>query len=160
MFKQRQHKMKIAEVEALGSDTLMNVIFHHSRFPKTLKCYHEDMSSGDSLLWGVNGKEAVQHLGKPNVNMIGYESRPGAWVFDHEPTGIILVIFSDGHRKNPYKGTSYELANLPTGMSDEDLLGLYKELMQMVTGIDDLYDNRLSHRERLKRLLFGVKDNG
>ncbi len=158
MFVRRTSKMKIAEVEALGTNTLMNVLFHHGKYPNTIKQYRHDLESGDHLLWCINGAEAVRNYGKPNVTMMDYESRPGAWVFDHEPTGIVLVVFSDGHRKNSYKGTGYEIANIPDNISDSDMLVLYKDLITLATGIEDLHSNQLSYRERFKRFLFGDKN--
>jgi hypothetical protein len=158
MFVQRTSKMKIAEIESLGTDTLINVLYHRGDYPTTLKQYHYDLASGDQLLWCINSAEAIRNFGKPNVTMMDYENRPGAWVFDHEPTGIVLVVFSDGHRKDPYKGTSYELANIPNSISDADMLALYKDLITLITGIEDLHRNQLTWRERFKQLLFGAQN--
>ena len=132
MFTQRTHKMKIAEVENLGTDTLMNIMYHRADGHKTAKKYNDDIVSSRCLIWGIHGREAVRNLRKPNVTMVGYESRPGAWVFDHNPTGIVLVIFSDGHRKNPHKGTSYELANLPDNFTDEMLYDVYQDIIDLI----------------------------
>ncbi len=46
--------------------------------------------------------------GKPNNTLRELENSPGVWVFDFE-NGITIIMFSDGFRKNRYKGTSYEV---------------------------------------------------
>lgn len=132
MFKQRTHKMKISDIENLETDTLLNIMYHRVNGDKTADRYQKDIVSANHLKWGLHGRKAVRHLSKPNVTMMGYENRPGAWVFDHEPTGIVLVMFSDGHRKDPYKGTSYELANLPGNFNDEMLYDVYQDIVKVV----------------------------
>jgi hypothetical protein len=58
------------------------------------------------LFW--NFSSVISKLGSPLVTMPDYESNPGIWIFDDEPTGITFLIWSDCHRANSYKGTSYE----------------------------------------------------
>lgn len=132
MFTRRHGKMKVSEVENLELNTLMNIMYHGVEGNTAAQKYNDDITSCNHLKWGLHSSSAVKDLGSPNVTMMQYESRPGAWVFDHS-TGIVLVIFSDGHRKNPSKGTSYEIANIPDDFSDEMLCQIYDDIVSLIT---------------------------
>ena len=130
-FVRIDRKFKIAEIEQFETDTLNNVLIKYN-CTKTHKQIIKDTVTGVTLDIGIHGFEAVSKMGKPNVTMQGYENSPGAWVFEHT-TGIILVIFSDGHRKNCYKGTSYELANIPDDFDDVLASTVYRDIKELIT---------------------------
>jgi hypothetical protein len=68
----------------------------------------------------IYGWQIAHKFGKPNCNMKGYESYPGAWVFYDTERNVRWLVFSDGIRKHHFKGTSYEVT-LPEDMSKEQL---------------------------------------
>jgi hypothetical protein len=77
----------------------------------------------------LEASELVSRLGEPvNKRMVGFESTPGVWVIDHD-SGITILIWSDGHHKYPWKGTSYEL-NMPYGTSDEQIRNCVQEFFE------------------------------
>jgi len=79
----------------------------------------------DSIFW--SSSRVVQKLGKPNVIMPEFESSPGLWVLDDELTGIRWMIWSDGYKKNPWKGTKFEVI-VPKAKIDE-LAGAFHRLI-------------------------------
>ncbi len=140
MMVQREGKIRIRDIESLNTEPLHN-LFYDERFPSLNKIYanmHRNPVRGlSSVMYGGN---SVAKLGKPNVRMVGYESTPGAWVFDDTETGIIWVIFSDCYKKNHYKGTSHEVI-LPPRVTDADVLLSVTKLfkLQGVSIVDGLF---------------------
>lgn len=47
-------------------------------------------------------------LGKPLVHMAEYESNPGVWILEDTDSDDYVILFSDVHRTNAFKGTSIE----------------------------------------------------
>jgi len=107
-------KFTIKEVEELSgnADTLNNLCYSKS----LMKIYDSCVASRPSIF----GKSHIKALGKPNVTMRGYESNPGAWIFNDTDSQITWIMFSDGHKKNSFKGASYELI-LPKNISSNEL---------------------------------------
>jgi hypothetical protein len=53
-------------------------------------------------------------MGKPNATLREFESNPGLWIFFDVESNITFYVISDCHRKNAYKGTSWEVpSNTP-----------------------------------------------
>jgi hypothetical protein len=76
----------------------------------------------------------VTGLGEPNnANALGHRSM-GVWIFEHS-SGITFLVFSDGLRKHPERGTSYEVIN-PTGNWDLAAT-LFKDLLLMMKKMSD-----------------------
>ena len=67
----------------------------------------------ESILWG---SKWVSKLGAPMVRVRKFESSPGLWVFDSAPSGHVFLVWSDGYKKHPWKGTSYEVIANPDHM--------------------------------------------
>ncbi len=57
----------------------------------------------------LRGSKWVSKMGAPLVRVRKFESSPGLWVFDSAPSGHVFMIWSDGYKKRPWKGTSYEV---------------------------------------------------
>jgi hypothetical protein len=62
-------------------------------------------------------------FGKPSNNFPDYESNPGVWLFKDAATCVTIIVYSDSHRKNAFKGTSVELAGA-NNLYDDVLLDL------------------------------------
>lgn len=136
MIVQRPYKMRIKEVEELSqtSQSFRNLAFD-KRFPSIDKMIDSMYDDTDyEIIHTLYGSGSVRNFNKPNVTMRGYESNPGAWVFDDTDTGITWIIFSDCHKKYHFKGTSYELI-LPPGITNEQLLNSTIAMFKLV-GID------------------------
>lgn len=102
-------KMTMKEVEDLSLEGRVEVLgnyAHIKEFPKFTKWYRKYVAGSHFSIYGF---DKVTNLGKPNVIMQKYESRPAVWVFEDTDTGLIWCIYSDGLRKNAYKGTRYEM---------------------------------------------------
>jgi hypothetical protein len=56
-------------------------------------------------------RERFLRLGKPNATLPELESNPGVWIFDDTQSPAVILVFSDCHRKNAFKGTAVEVAN-------------------------------------------------
>lgn len=77
---------------------------------------------------GLTGFAPGVVFDKPNSVLRECEGSPGVWIFDFS-NGVTLLMFSDGFRKNHYKGTSYELV-VKEGQKEEsvaDSLKLFKD---------------------------------
>ena len=105
-IKQRTGKITRKDAIELGkkSDTLINFCRNNNKLQKIMSSTFED----PKLVHLFHSSNIIKNLGQPLVTMPQYESSPGLWVFDDEPTGIVFLIWSDGHHKNPWKGTKYE----------------------------------------------------
>lgn len=69
-------------------------------------------------------------MGKPVVHMKEYESNPGVWILkDSENPDFMIIIYTDVHRKNAFKGTSIEVI----GSSDE--IEVYGKLLAFVNSL-------------------------
>lgn len=133
MIVQREGKVTMKYIETLSNtrnSTVLSNLYYDSRFPSLTRLYTNMYSNpirGLSSL--IHGEGSVANFGKPNVRMIGYESTPGVWLFDDTESGIIWMIYSDCHKKNHFKGTSYEVI-LPANTTDaqlvQSLTGLFK----------------------------------
>lgn len=96
----REDKVTQAQLEALQGALVINRAF--DGLPE-LDAIVEITMSG----W-LGASEIIAGEGKPNVIVRDYESSPGAWIFDDTDTGIAFVVWSDGWKKHPWKGSSIE----------------------------------------------------
>lgn len=69
--------------------------------------------------------------GKPLLTMPDWESNPGLWLFKNPANDDTIMIWSDTHRKNAYKGTSFEVV-LPV----KDINALYSKFIDMLKSLD------------------------
>lgn len=99
-------KLTQRQAEDIGSksDTLTNL----SSINKNLYEFFKEIYTSPELTKLISSSKAVKELGDPLVKMRGYESTPGLWMFDDIETGTRFLIWSDGYKKNPWKGTSVE----------------------------------------------------
>ncbi len=107
---QRTGRLTRKEAEALGegAQPLMNL---GTRVPGVYDVLQRHLLRRDDF--SLHGAEACTHLGAPLVRMPAYESTPGLWVFDDTASGIVFLLWSDGYKKHPWKGTSYETRAVP-----------------------------------------------
>ena len=94
-------KLKLKEAEALGDKT--EVVSNL----KSMKADWHQFLFDDKKYTLFN--DNIKKLGKPNCTMRGYDSVPGMWLFDDTLSGARFVLYSDCHRKNAFKGTSFEV---------------------------------------------------
>lgn len=57
----------------------------------------------------MGAASAVHALGPPCATYRHFGRSIGAWLVDDADSTVTWVIYSDGHLKNPERGTSYEL---------------------------------------------------
>lgn len=78
----------------------------------------------------VFAAEAVAALGRPAAVVRDLEGSPGLWVLDHEPTGVVFLVWSDGHNKKPFRGTSY--GAIAPGELESRVPHAYADLEQLI----------------------------
>lgn len=125
MIRQHNGKLTIKEIEKISSEgDCLNNFYYSDRYP-TLNLWWAVQKSDDNDIMKqaevnhrLHGFEIALLLGKPNCNMRGYESYPGAWVFYDDEHNVRWLVFSDGIRKGHFKGTSYEVT-LPENFFEE-----------------------------------------
>ncbi len=107
-FKQKNGKLNFEALGELNTTSIINLYGKWISLEPILGEF-SDISNGLHGYWpGIL-------YGKPNSILRECENSPGVWGFDFS-NDISLLMFSDGFRKNNYKGTSYELLldNNPT----------------------------------------------
>lgn len=78
-----------------------------------------------------NRPNVIRALPKPNSSIPALENSPHIWHWRDTETGIEFLMFSDGRRKNHYKGTSIEvLCN--NHIDDAKLADAYSRLLEFV----------------------------
>ncbi len=107
---ERTQRMTRVAARALGEDAspLMNL---SAQVPGVQAVLQKNLLRRDDF--SLHGSDACRHLGPPLVRMPDYESSPGLWVFDDTRSGIVFLLWSDGYKKHPWKGTSYETLARP-----------------------------------------------
>lgn len=125
MIKLREGEITVKDAYHLGeySEPIMNLAVQMDDKERTL--FHNLFFNDDTLL--LPGSDAVKNIGKPNVIVRDFESSPGLWVLDDEETEITFLIWSDGYKKQPWKGTSYEAI-----LKDGDASHLYKAFERLI----------------------------
>jgi hypothetical protein len=81
-------------------DDLMSILFDD------LKIASPEMQTLDLL---GDSQKLVRGLPPPLIRLREFESTPGLWVFDDAISGITFLMWSDGWKVHPWKGTSYEV---------------------------------------------------
>lgn len=79
-------------------------------------------SSGLRFITAVNECIRTGLLGKPLNHMKDYESNPGVWILDDTETGNYVMLYSDCHRKNAFKGTAVESPKVDKELVDKVIL--------------------------------------
>lgn len=129
-MKQRTGKMTRKAVEEFASNSvpIINITYLYSRFPETSAWLRNTLDQHTiSKLWSP-GKGFKELLGLPLVRM-DYESSPGVWIFEGDC--VHVVVFSDIYKKNPWKGTSFELV-ISDAATDQDVLEAVKWLYDFI----------------------------
>jgi hypothetical protein len=80
----------------------------------------------------LRGSKWVSKLGAPMARVRQLESSPGLWVFDSAPSGHVFLIWSDGYKKHPWKGTFYEVIANPDRM--DALVPAFEALVAVLEG--------------------------
>lgn len=124
LLRQRDGRMTIAQAEELGAEasSLLNYWQRNEKLAQLMQAALREPTE----LWR-HGSRAVRGLGAPLVRMRGYEATPGLWVFDDAPSGIVFLVWSDGYKKHPWKGTSYEA--IASAVQEAALPEAYTRLM-------------------------------
>ncbi len=116
MITQRTGKFTVAQAKELGesSSPIINFLYRLTDKADTDKIaavIHASITGGHPH-W-LTSSMSVKGLGEPLVRVREYESSPGLWVFDDAQSKITFLIWSDGYKVKPWKGTSIEV--LATG---------------------------------------------
>jgi len=107
-FVQRPGKFNFKKLSDVKSSPIMNLMYQGD-FSKATKMF-QSMSLIDNIedfKYNISGFLPGVVFGKPNSVLRECENSPGVWVFDFN-NGVTIYMFSDGFRKNHYKGTSIE----------------------------------------------------
>ncbi len=95
------------------AEALWNKSVPVTAFAEIRKGPWRDLLRQDSgILW----TNWVKNLGSPLLRVRDFESTPGLWLFRSDPSGHVFLIWSDGYKKHPWKGTSYEVVVNPDRM--------------------------------------------
>lgn len=127
MITQRTGKWTTQQAVALGAEStpLINLVESH---PDLMDVLHDA-----AVNFRMHDTRAVKGLGEPLVRVKQFESSPGLWALDDEDSGVIFLIWSDGYKKKPWKGTSVEIVAKPEQRKG---LGLaYLRLVEYVTAL-------------------------
>ena len=131
MIVQHEGKLTMKQIEQISSEgEVLNNYYYSNRFP-TLRAWwsasrpwyksilpRDDFDVEFESNARIHGSEIAMKFGTPNCHMKEYESYPGAWVFYDKEADIRWLVFSDGIRKNHFKGTSYEVT-IPDSLTEE-----------------------------------------
>ena len=128
MITQRSGKVTAKFVEGLDSDTLFNILNHTPKYRAAADFWHGYLEQSS---WKPLKDERVKSWGTPNINMRGYESAPGVWIFDDSSIGIIWYVWTDLHHKNPWKGSSFEIY-VPEKVSGLEMLEALKRFIDFM----------------------------
>lgn len=100
----RPKRLTRAEAESLGGDAIaiMNLLNWRGfeKIEAAVRRWVETI--------GMTRTLNFKNFPKPNVVMKDYEAMTGLWVFD-DTSGITFLVYTDEHRKNPWKGATIEL---------------------------------------------------
>jgi len=126
MIVQHEGKLTVKQIEKISSEgDVLNNFYYSEKYP-TLRAWwavqtptRDDLMQEFELNHRMHGGSIAKLFGKPNCNMRGYESYPGAWVFYDTESGVRWLVFSDGIRKGCFKGTSYEVTIPEYGFTEE-----------------------------------------
>ncbi|NCQ51879.1 hypothetical protein GW796_08295 [archaeon] len=102
-FTRRLGKFNFKKLTEVNTTSTINLLYY-----KGWGKISEILKEFSALENGMHGYHAGVVYGKPNSILKECENSPGVWVFDFS-NGITLFMFSDGFRKDNYKGTSYEV---------------------------------------------------
>lgn len=108
---------------------------HQPKYPDTTKVVEAEfqervITRGQAPSY--HNPEVVRTLPKPNCSMPQLESSPHVWHFRDTDTGIEFLMFSDGRRKNHFKGTSVEVLLNGNEQDDKKLADAYTRLLDYV----------------------------
>lgn len=123
-------------LEQNDSCHIINFI-HHPNFPETTKVLENEFEErlktrGNNISYHY--PEVVNTFPEPNNSMPMLESSPHIWHFRDDETEIEFLMFSDGLRKNHYKGTRVEVLYDENEYHEEDnkLAHAYNRLLEFV----------------------------
>lgn len=108
---QRTGRMTVKAAIELGGDA--DRVINHCISSPGLQETYDTALVGRIAEFSFNGSAAVRGLGEPLVRVREFESSPGLWVFDDASSGVVFLIWSDGYKTKPWKGTSYEVVASP-----------------------------------------------
>lgn len=119
---QRKTKITRADALELAENSVRVDSFQNAAMRQVWKRYI------DSDLFLDNAK-LIKKLGEPLVTMPDFESNPGLWMFSDIQSGITFMVWSDCHRKNAFKGTSFEVLKTSDDTVVADLAGAFTRLI-------------------------------
>jgi hypothetical protein len=122
MIVRRSGKVTKKFIESVDSEPLTNVLNWNHEYEDARKFWTDHMQRN---FWKIIEEETIEKWGKPNVNVMSYESAPGVWIFDDTELGIIWYIWTDLHHKNPWKGTAFEIF-VPEKVTGPEMLNALK----------------------------------
>ncbi len=100
-FSQRPGKLNFKSLSEIDTTSIINLYYKWEGMQEVL-------SKLSDIQYGLNGFAPGIVYGKPNSILRECEGSPGVWVFDFT-NDVTILMFSDGFRKNCFKGTSYEV---------------------------------------------------
>lgn len=114
-FTQRVGKFNFKKLSEIDTTPVINLL-HYKGWQKIIAILEDFSALGN----GMHGYQPGVVYGKPNSILKECENSPGVWVFDFS-NEITILMFSDGFRKDHYKGTSYEV-ELKENLSEDNVI--------------------------------------
>lgn len=104
-FSQKNDKINLKILYDIDSEPIINLLNKNrdDKLISILEKYSHPINKMHSYYPGVV-------YGKPNGILKGLENSPWFWFFEFS-NNVQILMFSDGFRKNHFKGTSYEIVN-------------------------------------------------
>jgi hypothetical protein len=115
--------------EEYDTDPLVNFAYR-PQYVETTKVHDELQASHRAARKSYHHPKITRSLPKPNSSIPMFENSPHVWHFYEMQTGIEFLVYSDGRRKNHYKGTSIEVMLNGNEKDDSKLAHAYKELIE------------------------------
>lgn len=114
-FKQRIGKFNYKKLAETNTIPTLNLLYYNlwKKIIKVLKKF-------SALENGMHGYQPGVIYGKPNSILKECENSPGLWIFDFS-NEVSVFMFSDGFRKDNYKGTSYEI-EIKEGITEKKVI--------------------------------------
>lgn len=126
---------KALNTDRFDTNTIINFA-HDPKYPETTGVVEAEfqervITRGQNVSYHY--PEVVRTLPKPNCSMPQLEGSPHVWHFRETETGVEFLMFSDGRRKNHFKGTSVEVILNESAKDDKKVADAYTRLLDYVT---------------------------
>lgn len=129
-MKQVTRKITIKEIENLDTKGLFTLGRENTQLIDFFNELINLKPYNDGYISIGSGKVVTRFNNKPNIKMITLENKPDLWLFEDDT--ITWLIFSDGRKKNCFKGTSIEYTEKGKIHTYQEILTSLKSLLALI----------------------------